>query len=350
MLLLNSIIAASLTVSGATKKASNLTKEPNFIFILADDMGWTGTSVPSMKGDKSTKSDFYETPNLQRLAEYGMTFSNAYAPAAMCTPSRASLLTGKTCARLRMTTPGPVQTVKPYNKVVPGTHLTDLPEGELTIAEALQKSGYKTAHFGKWHLKGGGPGKHGFDVHDGEVGNPNQTFPPDNPKDMFGITERSIKFMKECKQKKQPFYVQLSHYAVHTVCESMTSTKSYFDDKKPGKQHSKSDLAAMTKGFDTTVGLVLDYLKESGLYQNTFLIFMSDNGAPSRRSESENYPLKSGKSSLFEGGIRVPMIVAGPYVKSNSYCDKNVIGYDLFPTIWSLAKLEKKYIQRIAMD
>ena len=191
--------------------------KPNIVFILIDDMGWTGTSVAVHEGIKESKSDYYQTPNLEELAAQGMTFSSAYAPSPMCTPSRASFLTGKSPAQLHITTPGPVQKARPYRKMTPPAHITSLPAEESTIAEVLRGEGYATAHFGKWHLSGGGPGEHGFDEHDGETGNGGPGLLEDpNPKDIHGLTERAHAFMEAQAKAGKPFYLHLAHYALHS--------------------------------------------------------------------------------------------------------------------------------------
>ena len=236
-----------------------------------------------------------------------------------------------------MTTPGPVKRATPSNKNVPAQHITDLPESEVTVAEILKQSGYTTAHFGKWHLAGGGPGKHGFDKHDGETGNEDSRHTePSNPKDIFGVTKRAQRFMVQSVRAKQPFYVQLSHYAVHSPVKTLTTSQQEFEKKKPSTNHTSAEFAGMTKDFDTSVGQIIQTIKALGISESTYLIFMSDNGAglPGRRSA--NLPLTGSKGSLFEGGIRVPFIVTGPKVVKGKYCYENVVGYDLFPTICSL--------------
>jgi arylsulfatase A-like enzyme len=166
---------------------------PSFVFILADDMGWTGLSCPIDDKIPASKSDFYQTPQIDSLARQGMRFSNAYSPSSMCTPSRASMLTGKSPALLRMTTPGPAKGQPADRKLIPPQHIDSLPDGEITVAEIFRRRGYATAHFGKWHLGGGGPGRHGFDQHDGDTGNGGPSlYEAPNPKDVFGVTRRAI--------------------------------------------------------------------------------------------------------------------------------------------------------------
>ncbi len=311
---------------------------PNIVFILADDMGWTGLSVASDERMPESKSDFYRTPHIDSLAQDGMRFSSAYAPAPMCTPTRASLLTGKSPAQLHMTTPGPPGGHGGNRKMIPPRHVNALPASETTIAEVLRKRRYATAHFGKWHLAGGGPGEHGFDRHDGETANHGPGLYTDpNPKDIFGITSRAMRFMEDQVTAGKPFYVQLSHYAVHGPSQALRSTEEKFAGMSAGDAHQNVAYAAMTHDLDTSVGMVLEKIKSLGIGRNTYVVFMSDNGAAGRPGSLENYPLAGGKATLFEGGVRVPLIVRGPNVKVGSSCHASVIGYDLFPTFCELA-------------
>lgn len=312
---------------------------PSFVFILADDLGWTGLSCRASDTVSASRSDFYQTPRIAELARQGVRFSSAYSPSSMCTPSRASLLTGKGPALLRMTTPGPAKGQPQDRKLIPPRHVDALPAAETTVGEVLRRQGYATAHFGKWHLRGGGPGRHGFDQHDGDTENGGAGLSEaPNPKDVFGITKRALRFMCDQVAAGKPFYVQLSHYAVHGPAEALDSTKAACAERSPGTRHQDVEYAAMTRDLDTGVGMVLDGIDELKIAENTYVIFMSDNGAaaPPRHSR-ENQPLSGGKASFWEGGIRVPLIVRGPGTPPNSFCYQNVIGYDLFPTFCELA-------------
>jgi len=311
---------------------------PSFVFILVDDMGWTGLSVPADDGVPESMSDFYQTPRIAELALQGMRFTDAYAPSPMCTPSRASLLTGKSPAQLRMTTPGPSDGQPADRKMIPPRHVDALPAEETTVAEVLQRYGYATAHLGKWHLYGGGPGCHGFDRHDGETGNdgPGEYDDP-NPKDIFGITRRAISFMERQVLACKPFYLQLSHYAVHEPTKALVASKAACAEMPGGARHHRVDYAAMSRDLDTGVGMVLDRIDSLGIAANTYVVFMSDNGAASRPGYAENHPLSGGKATLWEGGIRVPLMIRGPGVKPGGFCRQRVVGHDLFPTFCQLA-------------
>lgn len=311
--------------------------KPNFIFILADDMGWTGTSVQLHDKFEQSQSDYYQTPNIARLAQHGMTFSHAYAPAPLCTPSRAAILTGKTPAELHITSPGRGRAL-PYHKLVQAANRTELKALEITIAELLSKNGYTTAHFGKWHLGRSNPGNHGFDEHDGSTANnPSDNTSGENPKDIFGVTKRAIAFIEEQTASQTPFYVQLSHYAVHSPTEARKESIQKFDSIKTGRRHKDSEFAAMTWDLDQSIGKLLAKVDELELAANTYLIFMSDNGAAANPRSPQNAPLNGGKGSLYEGGIRVPFIVQGPEIEAASHSNVPVIGYDLYPTISELA-------------
>ncbi len=314
--------------------------QPNIVFILVDDMGWTGTSLYMDEHNEKSKSDFYLTPNLEKLAALGIRFSQAYSPSSMCTPSRASLLTGKSPAQLHMTTPGNTRSQPTKQKVLSPNHVFSFPEKEVTIAELLKEKGYATAHFGKWHLSGDGPGRHGFDEHDGNTGNvpPNAT--AENPKDIFGVTKRSLAFITDQVKKKTPFYVQLSHYAIHEPVQALEETKTRFANRPQGRVHNSIDYAAMTADFDTSVGQVLATIKSLGIEKNTWVIFMSDNGAGTRFNRRENWPLSHGKASLHEGGIRVPLIIRGPSVSANKCSRELVMGVDIFNTICELCGIK----------
>ncbi|MCK4564068.1 MAG: sulfatase [Verrucomicrobia bacterium] len=311
--------------------------KPNFVFILVDDMGWTGTSVEMDDRIEESKSDFYQTPNIEKLAKRGMRFSRAYSPGSLCTPSRAAILTGKTPAELHMTTPGGGRS-QPYQKLAAPTHIKELPTSETTLAEALKKQGYSTAHLGKWHLGYGNPGEHGFDVHDGSTGN-DSNGTETNPKDIFGLTQRACDFLDKQVKNGNPFYLQLSHYAVHSPTETLDTSKERFSILQKGAHHSDADYAAMTWDLDASIGTLLEKIDTLKLSGHTYVVFMSDNGAPGNPRRPQNIPLNGGKGSFYEGGIRVPLIVRGPGIEPNTFCRENMTGCDLFPTFCEWAGL-----------
>jgi arylsulfatase A-like enzyme len=330
-----------LTTSLLLLASAATAAQPNFVFILIDDMSWTGTSAEMIQGDALSKSDFYQTPNIEKLATHGLRFSNAYAPAALCTPSRAAILTGKTPAELHMTTPGGSR-VQAYHKLASPKHIQELPETESTIAEVLKTEGYATAHFGKWHLGRQSPGLHGFDTHDGATENeaPKNA---DGPKDVYGVTERAIEFME--KQKEGPFYVQLSHYAVHTPVEGSDESINRFKKMQAGDRHSDATYAAMTYDLDQSIGRLLSAIARLNLAENTYIVIMSDNGGAATPRDSQNLPLNGGKGTFYEGGIRVPLIVYGPGIEANQFCGEPVTGCDLFPTFCELAGVKTTQLE-----
>ena len=325
----------------------NSKPQPNIILILTDDQGWTDSSVPMMKDRDDSKSDFYETPNLERLAKEGLIFSSAYAPAPVCTPTRYSILYGKTPAKLRHST------LKDW-------HATP-PENETSLPKMIKSvnAKYKTAHFGKWH-QSLTPSDVGYDVSDGPTGNgegdwisPGVQRNPDNdPKRTFGISNRACEFISENVSKDNPFFMQVSYYAVHVQNYALESTKEKYRNKKPGVKSTPRDFelpppplnqgmvsyAAMLEDLDTGFGMILDKIDELGIKENTYVIFTSDNGGGFRG----NQPLKMGKADLWEGGIRVPTVVRGPKVLSGEYCDVPIVGWDFFPTVSEIIGNENK--------
>lgn len=337
------ILLICLTLIDSSFSQNNL-NNPNFIFILADDQGWNGTSVEMIRDNLNSKSDFYETPNLERLSNTAFIFSNAYASAPVCAPSRYSIQFGKTPARLKMIRVG-----------MNTNHISH--NSELTIPKQLKKinSNYKTAHFGKWGMDST-PNILGYDVSDGATKNIDGVFnyqsnklqwmnniDNEDPKQIFGITQRALSFIKENKKNDTPFFLQISHYAIHSDIIAREKTYEKFKNKAPGKIHENIGLAAMTFDLDESIGLILDTLDKLDLKGNTYIIYSSDNGSvpivPPQKSynQSYNFPLDRGKWDAKEGGIRVPFIVSGPGINSNNYIETPISFSDLLPTIIDLA-------------
>ncbi len=329
-------------LSAQISQAQNVAESPNFIFILADDQGWNGTSVRMIENNDLSKSDFYETPNIERIANNGIVFSNAYASAPVCAPSRYSIQFGQTPARLKMIRVG-----------MNTEHINH--QEKISIPRELKKinSNYKTAHFGKWGMDST-PEAVGYDVSDGATKNVDGVFnynsnklqwsnnEADDPKKIFSITQRAINFIEENNKKSKPFFLQISHYAIHSDILARGTSYKKFNSKKTGKIHDNLGLAAMTFDLDESIGLILDKLEELNL-ENTYLIYSSDNGSvpiitPRKYyNESYNYPLSRGKWDATEGGIRVPFIVMGPGIKKTRYSETPVSFSDLLPTIIDIA-------------
>ena len=315
---------------------------PNFVVILADDMGWTGSSVAMSNTIADSKSGFYFTPNIDTLiAQKGMTFSQGYAPAPKCSPSRCAILTGQTTARNQFTETGG-GTVTNERILTPATNTT-IDDADVTIGEWLKSAaGYRTAHYGKWHLGSGGTADNGFDFGDGNTTNNDGDqggLSQSDPKKIFELSTKAVDFITAAKNDGVPFYLQVSHYAVHSPLEAQQSTIDLYNNasERPNNSngnHNSEDYGAMTEDMDTGIGQIMQAIQDLGLEGDTYVIFTSDNGAAS--GQSNNAPLLGGKVHLTEGGIRVPFIVKGPNVPENTYNNTPIVGYDLLPTFAAL--------------
>lgn len=324
---------------------------PNFVVVYMDDLGWADTSVPMIEGREETRSDFYQTPGLERLAREGMVLSDAYSPAPVCTPSRNAMLHGMTPARMLNATLNTKRSFEEYR-------------GEITIPQALKQANpdYVTAHFGKWHIPAISPVKAGYDVTEKEKGTGNgegdflddmRTFlPEDDPKRIFSLTEMSKDFISEQVEAERPFFLQLSHYSVHIWHDSLKETRDKYralprpskamdSDYLPEDEISESaykhnwliNYAAMVDDTDRAFVDLLNHLDALGISENTYVIFTSDNGGGLRG----NKPLSGAKGDLTEGGIRVPFIIRGPGIPKGEYCSVPTAGWDLLPTYYELA-------------
>ncbi|QTN32215.1 sulfatase-like hydrolase/transferase [Akkermansiaceae bacterium] len=305
--------------------------KPNVIFILIDDMGWNDVGFA---GNKSI-----ETPNIAKLAAEGMRFSAAYAPSPVCSPTRISLQTGMSCARLQWTKASPVMTATDGYKLIPPAHRRSIREDETTVAELLKTAGYATAHYGKWHLNGGGPEKHGYDESDGETSNGDAAqFKGDNPVDIVGMGTRAAAFMKKSHEAGKPFFIQMSYHALHYPENANPKSVEKFKALLPNAPAHIVQRAAITYDLDAGIGQILKDLDTLDLAKNTWVIYMSDNGAGgSKGGKGGGRSIQGGKGSLWEGGIRVPLIIRGPGVAPDSWCHGRVVGFDLFPTFCGLA-------------
>ena len=312
--------------------------KPNVILIYADDLGWKDTGFMGSK--------YYETPELDKLAASGMVFTNAYANAPNCAPSRAALMTGLYAPRTGIYTVGTSKRGnKKLRKLIPVKNKTVLDTSFVTIAEVLKKNGYVTASIGKWHLGEGdvtGPTGQGFDLNVAgwHLGHPKSYFSPygnpyltDGPKGEYltdRLTTEALKFIE--KNRDKPFFLYFPHYAVHTPLQAKQGIKQQFKDKKPDGGQDNPVYAAMVKSLDESVGKVVQKLKELGLEKNTIVIFTSDNGGFGPATSMA--PLRGSKGMLYEGGIREPFVVVWKgKIKEGTKSVYPIIGTDLYPTI-----------------
>ena len=291
---------------------------------------------------------YYESPNIDRLASQSLRFTNAYSVGPNCAPSRASLMTGMYTPRHGIFTVGdPRRGNHKRRKLEPIENKTVLDDEFVTVAELLRQAGYKTASMGKWHL-GADPTTQGFDVNVAgrEWGSPSgggYNSPLDYPNLQIkekgtyltdALTDRAVDFIKQ--NKSQPFFLYLTHYAVHTPIQSKRAITEKYRGKKKTKHHNKPKYAGMVESVDDSVGRVLATLDELKLADNTVVIFYSDNGG--HAGATSNHPLRGAKGMLYEGGIRVPLLVKVPGVTKPQVCDEVVIGVDILPTLVELGK------------
>ena len=338
--------------------------KPNLLFIIVDDLGWTDVSYNG--------SDFYETYNIDALSLNSMLFYNAYAASPVCSPTRASIMTGKHHARINITDwiPGLEETPNYNNKnkiLIGPKDRNELPLDEITIAEVLKNNGYKTFYSGKWHLGSQGhyPEDQGFDINIGgfEKGSPMGGYysPYKNPKLSDGpegeyltdrLTQETIDFIDN-KDNSKPFAAFLSFYNVHTPIQENKEFYDYYleklngyDDvepqtKKEGdamtlQNQRNAKYASMVHATDNNVGKIIKYLKKNELYDNTLIVFTSDNGGLSTQRKiapTSISPLRAGKGWLYEGGIKIPQLMKLPKQVFREIIYEPVVSYDLFPTI-----------------
>ena len=318
--------AASATLPGcATSPQKATRRKPNILFILIDDMGWSDLACYG--------SAFHETPNIDRLARQGMRFTDAYAACPVCSPTRASIMSGQYPAHV-----GVIDFItghwRPYEKLrVPTNRTQYLPLEVVTLAESLQAAGYTTGHIGKWHLGGKqhSPEKQGFDH--ASQGGPNQ-----KDKRVTTYTEQALSFIEQNRDK--PFFLHLSHNTVHIRLEAPQDLVEKYQNKpKPPTGVNNPIYAAMVEHLDTSVGRILSKLDDLGLADDTIVVFFSDNGGLRQIYTgngpivASNAPLRDEKGTVYEGGIRVPLIVRWPgVVEPASECYVPVTSVDFYPT------------------
>ncbi|WP_026814845.1 sulfatase [Arenibacter certesii] len=361
------------TMSSCAPQSESVPQTPNVVFILVDDLGLVDLGI--------TGSEFYETPNIDRLAREGMIFTQGYAASRVCSPSRASIMTGKFTARHGITdwigAPSGEnwRKLNRHDKLLPADYIHSLSKKDITIAEALKENGYTTFFAGKWHLgdEGSYPEDHGFDINKGgwDKGSPIGGFyspwtNPSLPNKQNG-ENLSMRLAKETAEfilqnKDTAFFAFLSFYAVHAPIQTTESKWQHYRDKaeEMGIQDQGYQMegvlpirtvqdnpiyAGLVESMDDAVGEVLDALRRSGLEKNTIVVFTSDNGgvASGDNFATSNLPLRGGKGYQYEGGIREPFFIKVPWLNINgAKNDQPVIGTDFYPTILDLANIPLK--------
>ncbi|MGB0152544.1 MAG: sulfatase-like hydrolase/transferase [Verrucomicrobiales bacterium] len=332
-LLVLALVIAALACLGSVRSAD----QPNILFLLSDDQSWNGLSCQMHPDIPGSAHRYIETPNIARLASEGRRFSAAYSPAPVCSPTRISLQTGKSPAQLNWTKAAPTMTAEDGFRLISPTINKRIPEEEVTIGEILQRAGYATALYGKWHLAGGGPESHGYHESDGETGNQDAApFVEPNPVDIFGMGERAAAFMEKSKEAGKPFFITCYYHALHYPQNATKALVEKYNELIPGGNEKEIGRAAISEDLDRGIGLLLERLEELGLKDNTYVIYMSDNGGGVRGV------MKGGKGDVWEAGIRVPLIVRGPGIEANSWCHERVVGYDFFNTFCELGQVTER--------
>ncbi|WP_147676352.1 sulfatase [Algibacter pacificus] len=345
--------------------------QPNVVFILADDLGWSDVTLYG-------KTQLYETPNLERLAARGVTYTNAYASSPLCSPTRASILTGQTPMRTGITVPnahlGKVllkpslpEKAKASDKALSIISASRLDTQIPTLGKQFKKAGYQTAHFGKWHLGSEpySPLEHGFDVDIPHTNGPGpaggfvapwryKNFKENYEKEHIEdrMTDEAVSWLRT-RDTTKPFFMNYWQFSVHAPFDAKESLKKYYRTKVDltDEQHSAT-YAAMVHSMDQAVGRLLDEIDRLGIADNTIIVFTSDNGGnmyngivdklPNGEAylapPTSNRPLRGGKGTLFEGGIRVPTIIAySGITKAGTTSDVLIQSTDFYPTLLSLA-------------
>ncbi|RQO74700.1 aryl-sulfate sulfohydrolase [Pedobacter sp. KBW06] len=314
-------------------------KRPNILIILVDDMGWRDAGFMG--------SEFYETPVIDSLVRQGMVFTNSYASAANCAPSRASLMSGKWMPRHGIYTVGNSDRGKSADrKLVPVVNTLTLDPKFKTLAQSLKENGYNTCLAGKWHLSDD-PVQYGFEVNIGgsHAGSPASYYPPYKNIKLTGpdnryltdlVMDKTVDYVKNVSGDK-PFFLYYASYAVHTPIQKIDSLLYRFENKKAWEGQSNKAYATMLKNEDQNIGRLLSALKAKGELDNTFIIFTSDNGGLNQ--VTFQHPLRAGKGSYFEGGIRVPTaFIWKGKVKAGTHSDLPVTNLDFYPTLMEVAK------------
>nr|WP_234045458.1 sulfatase-like hydrolase/transferase [Haloferula rosea] len=342
--------------------------KPNIILLYIDDWAWNGSPVPMDDGMENSRMPVLRMPNVERLAREGMKFRNAYG-SPQCSPARVCVQTGQSSPRsgftVFMNDKGQdyfdAQSFKGFPVVGCVSDMTIDP-GTATIPEVLKPLGYVSAHIGKWHMRGD-PGGEGYVVHDGDTSNTpgntvsgagKQRLPDDltDPKLMFSVTEKAIGFIEDQVKAGTPFYLQISHYAMHEGRECLPATREKYT-RHPAVQayYKKKGVTAdtvkrkddpaiwlgMGEDLDGRIGAVLDRIRDLGIEDNTYVVLAADNGYRHSFLPGLTQPLHATKWWVWDGGIRVPMIARGPGIMPGSMFPGNVVNYDFLPTFFEWA-------------
>lgn len=346
------LLSALLVTVCAWNASAAEPRKPNIVFILADDLGYTDVACFGSK--------YYETPNIDKLAADGVRFTNAYSCGPNCQPTRAALMSGQYGPRTGVYTVGGIDRFDWQSRPLrPVDNVTSLPLDKVTIADSLKKAGYATGMFGKWHLGTDlqhHPSKRGFDeaiesagVHFDFKTNPPTQYPRGQYLADF-LTDHAVDFIE--RHRDQPFFLYLPHYAVHAPHQAKKEWIAHFKGKQPVGGHKNPAYAGMIASVDESVGRIRDTLDKLGLLENTLVIFSSDNGGVGGyesagvhvKGITDNAPLKGGKGTLYEGGIRIPYVF---YWKGKTTAGtKNttpINSVDLYPTLLEIAGAERPH-------
>lgn len=342
------IKSQSETVAKVQETAINnvnmTTKQPNIVFIMLDDWGWQDVGFMG--------SDYYQTPHLDKLSQTSYRFNQAYSSSPNCAPTRASLMSGQYPQRTGIHTVGnPARGKAEKRRLIPTANKEVLADNVVTLAESLQQSGYHTAFMGKWHLgegKQGGPLTQGFDLNIGGIhkGSPRSYFSPYKNETIINgpegeylpdrLSKEASNYIKSDHDK--PFFLFLSHYAVHTPIKAPAETIAKHRGRKGDKYHKNPVYAAMIEHSDNSIANVLKALEEKGIADNTWVIVTSDNGGFGGVTQAPD--LRGAKGMLYEGGIRVPLLIKAPKQQQQVVIEEPVSTLDFYPTLVAIANGE----------
>ncbi|MEM9281655.1 MAG: sulfatase-like hydrolase/transferase [Verrucomicrobiota bacterium] len=343
----NALVSEEQQKPASLKSRVETESSPNILLILADDQGWNATSLPADPSLPESGSIWFETPALDRLAQEGMRFSQAYAPAPTCSPTRHSIQWGRSPSHLGIY--GADNISKQNIKAKPEDSLANL------LKRARPE--YVCAHLGKWHVAYD-TDELGFPINTGNSKNLKTSPDPKDPKFIFSLTRKANEFMSEQAEKGRPFFLQISHYADHLDYEALPETVSKYEAKMSNatEYHRDPLWAAMNENLDSGIGMVLDKIDELGIRENTYVIYTADNGYEDKFDGSRSipqrgfykaFPQRSHKYTVSEGGIRVPFIIRGPDIPANVHSGTIVSGIDIYPTILSMVGAQSAIPQSV---